>query len=128
MPIEITKVGPKYQVTIPKPVREALKLETGDLLEVRVAGRDVLLRPKLLVDRDPELERDLAEAAADIKAGRVYGPYGAKDALQGLDEAITQERRRARTSGGGEVQKPKAKSRARRPAVRTRAHACALHR
>ena len=128
MPTEITKVGPKYQVTIPKPVREALKLETGDLLEVRVAGRHVVLRPKILVDRDPQLERDLAEAEADIKAGRVYGPYEAKDALKGLDEAIKQERRRARMSGGAEVGKPKANSRARRPAARARVHARTLHR
>jgi AbrB family looped-hinge helix DNA binding protein len=128
MPAEITKLGPKYQVTIPKSVREALKLETGDLLEVRVAGRHVLLRPKVLVDRDPELEQDLAEAEADIKTGRVYGPYDAKDALKGLDEALKQERRRARMSGGGAVGKPKTNSRARRPTRSAGARARTLHR
>jgi AbrB family looped-hinge helix DNA binding protein len=53
MAVIITKVGPKCQVTIPKAIRAALKLETGDLLEVRVAGRDVVLKPKIFVDRDP---------------------------------------------------------------------------
>ncbi|MFZ0888248.1 MAG: AbrB/MazE/SpoVT family DNA-binding domain-containing protein [Candidatus Binataceae bacterium] len=128
MRAEITKLGPKYQVTIPKLVREALRLETGDLLEVRVAGRQVVLRPKILVDRDPELERDLAEAEADIKAGRVYGPFGAKDALKGLDAALKEERKRARLGGGGDAGKPKTNSRASRPALRARAHARTLHR
>lgn len=101
MAVITTKVGPKYQVTIPRPVREALKLEAGDILEVRVAGRDVLLKPKVLVDRDPQLEQALAEADEDIKAGRVYGPYdGAQAALKGLRRAVKEERLRAGTSGG----------------------------
>ena len=71
MAIITTKVGPKYQVTIPKSVRVALKLEAGDLLEVRVAGRDVLLKPKVLVDRDPELE-----AGAGRSGGRPQSRSG----------------------------------------------------
>jgi AbrB family looped-hinge helix DNA binding protein len=99
MAITTTKVGPKYQVTIPRAVREALRLEAGDLLEVRVAGREVMLKPKILVDRDPELEEALTEAEADIKAGRVYGPYdGATQAIKGLHRAIKEERRRAAIS------------------------------
>lgn len=99
MAIITTKVGPKYQVTIPRAVRKALRLEAGDLLEVRVAGREVLLKPKVLVDRD--LEQALAEAEADIKAGRVYGPYdSAPQAIKGLRRAIKEERRRAVTTEG----------------------------
>ncbi len=56
MAVITTKVGPEYQVTIRKSVRLALKLEASNLLEVRAAGRDFLLKPKVLVDRDPELE------------------------------------------------------------------------
>ncbi len=127
---EITKLGPKYQVTIPKLVREALKLETGDILEVRVAGRAVVLHPKILVDREPELERDLAEAEGDIKSGRVYGPYGAKHALKGLSEALKQAcgRSKARASGSGDAGKPKAKAHPTRPAANAGAHARTLHR
>ncbi|MGO9058127.1 MAG: AbrB/MazE/SpoVT family DNA-binding domain-containing protein [Candidatus Binataceae bacterium] len=111
MAIITTKVGPKYQVTIPRSVREALKLEAGDLLEVRVAGRDVLLKPKVLIDRDPELEQALAEAEEDIKAGRVYGPFdGAQEAVRGLRRAVREERRRAGASGTENAATPKAVS------------------
>ena len=34
-----TKVGPKFQVTIPKNVRDAVGLKVGDLVEASV-GRD----------------------------------------------------------------------------------------
>ena len=47
----------------------------------------IILRRKQLVDYDAEIARDLAEAEADLKAGRVYGPYDAKDALKGLRDA-----------------------------------------
>ena len=71
-----TKVGPKYQVTIPKKVREAIGLKVGDLVEPSL-GRNgtIILRPKVLVDRDPLVDQALEEAMADVKAGRVTGPF-----------------------------------------------------
>src|SRR2546425_1125343 len=68
-----TKVGPKYQVVIPKKLSQAAGLKPGDLVEPQL-GRDgrIVLQPKVLVDRD--LETALAEAEADVKAGRVSKP------------------------------------------------------
>lgn len=83
---EVTKVGPKYQVTIPHRVRKAVGLEAGDLVQASV-GVDgtIVLRRKLLVDRDPELEKQLEESEADVKAGRVLGPFGtARTAVRAL--------------------------------------------
>ena len=71
----LTKVGPKFQVTIPKEAREAIGLDVGDLLEATVANGGVMLRPKLVRDKHPEIEARLREAEEDIKAGRVYGPF-----------------------------------------------------
>ena len=75
-----TKVGPKYQVVIPKKLSQAAGLKPGDLVEPQL-GRDgrTVLQPKVLVDRD--LETALAEAEADVKAGRVSKPSRSAHAL-----------------------------------------------
>jgi AbrB family looped-hinge helix DNA binding protein len=69
------KVGPKYQLVIPKQIRTATKLKIGDFLKAEVRGDGILLTPMALV------ERDLAAAEADIKAGRVYGPFSSAKAV-----------------------------------------------
>jgi len=71
----LTKVGPKYQVTIPKAARDALGIKAGDLVEAKVQGHVVLLRPKVVVDKDPELEKQLEASEAAVKEGRVLGPF-----------------------------------------------------
>lgn len=47
----LTKVGPKYQVTIPKEAREALRIKVGDLVEAAVQKQTIVLRPKVVLDR-----------------------------------------------------------------------------
>jgi AbrB family looped-hinge helix DNA binding protein len=47
----LTKVGPKFQVTIPKEAREAVGLQVGDLMEATPTKEGVLLRPKVAVDK-----------------------------------------------------------------------------
>ena len=71
----IAKVGPKYQLVIPKQLRAAAKLKVGDFLKAELRGAGILLTPVDL------LERDLAAAEADVKAGRVYGPFSSAKAL-----------------------------------------------
>ena len=61
-----TKVGPKFQVTIPKNVRDAVGLKVGDLVEASV-GRDGIV---LL-----SLARQLNESEAAVRAGQVLGPF-----------------------------------------------------
>ena len=129
MPSEVTKVGPKYQVTIPKDVRDALGLKVGDLVQARVGkGHTIIMKRKRLVDFDAKLEEDLAAAKADYRAGRGYGPFEAHEALAGLDEAI----KKGRLAGAGTNAKAgrggKATKRAARRGVKPPAHARALHR
>ena len=69
------KIGPKYQLVIPKQIRTATKLKIGDFLKAELRGDGILLTPMALV------ERDLAAAEADIKAGRVYGPFSSAKAV-----------------------------------------------
>jgi AbrB family looped-hinge helix DNA binding protein len=80
-----TKVGPKFQVTIPKATRDAVGLDIGDVVEATVQGNKIILRPKIVVDKHPEIEARLREAEEDIKAGRVYGPFrSAKELVRDL--------------------------------------------
>jgi len=91
----ITKVGPKYQVVIPKNVRELKHIKPGDLIEAAAHPQGVLLKPKALVDRD--LEEQLAKAVADVKAGRVSKPYASARALtRDAIRAGKRHKRRAR--------------------------------
>ena len=86
----ITKIGPKYQVTIPKAAREAVGLKIGDFVEATVSRQGVTFRPKVLVDAEDVLtpaqraviDAGLAESEADIKAGRVSGPFKTVDELK----------------------------------------------
>ena len=86
----ITKVGPKYQVTIPKAAREAAGIKIGDFVEATVGRHGVTFRPKALVDTGEVLtprqraviDARLAKSEADIKAGRVSGPFVTVDELK----------------------------------------------
>jgi len=67
----LTKVGPKFQVTIPKIAREAIGIDIGDIIETAVQGNKIVLSPKIIVGRHPEIDKRLREALEDVKAGRV---------------------------------------------------------
>ena len=86
----ISKLGQRRQVVIPKEICEELGLQEGDFLEVTSAEGKVIIKPKKLVDADDVLtpaqrvviEKRLAEAEEDIKAGRVSGPFATVDQLK----------------------------------------------
>ena len=67
------RIGPKHQVTIPKEVFEALRLETGDFLDATAKGGRIILTPKQLAAKAPAPrlapaeQRTLARAKAKIE-------------------------------------------------------------
>jgi len=69
------RVGAKGQVVIPKRVREALGLKAGDLVETVMTREGALTRPVILVPKKVDLRTQLEAAEADVKAGRVLGPF-----------------------------------------------------
>ena len=80
----LVKIKEKYQVTLPASVRAKVGVSVGDLLEAGVKGKQITLTPKVAVDR-ALVETRLAEGLADLKAGRIYGPFGsARDAVRSL--------------------------------------------
>jgi AbrB family looped-hinge helix DNA binding protein len=95
----VQKMGTKGQVTLPKRVRDALGLKPGDLLETVLTREGALTRPIELRPRKiDELQEALAEAEADVKAGRVSKPYNSARALvRGAIAAGRRQRRRAGT-------------------------------
>ena len=80
----LVKVKEKYQVTLPAEVRKKADLAVGDILEAKVQGRKITLAPTVVVNRE-FIEKRLAEAADDIKKGRVSRSYtSAKAFLRSL--------------------------------------------
>lgn len=50
------KVGPRHQITIPKPVFDELDLEVGDILEVAVENGKAIITPKRVVAKAPAVK------------------------------------------------------------------------
>ncbi|MGC4053159.1 MAG: AbrB/MazE/SpoVT family DNA-binding domain-containing protein [Paludibaculum sp.] len=78
----LVRIKEKFQVTLPAELRTQSGLSVGDFLEVGLQqGGVITLTPKSLVDRQ------VAEGLADLKAGRVHGPYAtAEEAISALDK------------------------------------------
>ena len=82
MAMATVKIGRSRQVVIPKPIHDQLGLKPGDLLEVKLQQNQVVFTPKELVDRE------LALALEDFKAGRFIGPFRtAKAGIRALRRA-----------------------------------------
>ncbi len=75
------KVGTSRQVVIPKKLYDELGLAPGDYIEVERQGAKLVLTPKQLVEKHPEIDQRLAAAEEDIKAGRLSGPFETVDDL-----------------------------------------------
>jgi bifunctional DNA-binding transcriptional regulator/antitoxin component of YhaV-PrlF toxin-antitoxin module len=59
----------KYKVVVPRNVRDQIGLNVGDVQEARIERGKITVSPQSLVDRG------IAEGLADIREGRVHGPY-----------------------------------------------------
>jgi AbrB family looped-hinge helix DNA binding protein len=83
------KLGTSRQIVIPKKLYDTLGLAPGDYLEVELyEGNRLLVTPKELVDKHPEIDQRLAEAEEDITAGRISGPFTtAEEVAQHLNAA-----------------------------------------
>jgi len=79
--MQITKISPKHQITIPREAFKKLNLEVGDFLEVDVTEEGLLLIPKKLISKDQawfwtkEWQKKEKEADEAIARGEVSGPF-----------------------------------------------------
>ncbi len=62
------RIGPKHQVTIPQPVREALNLAAGDFLDATAEGGRIVLTPLQLSAKAPAPRLTAAEQKVLLRA------------------------------------------------------------
>jgi AbrB family looped-hinge helix DNA binding protein len=79
--MQLTRISPKRQITIPKEVFDKLQLEVGDFLEVEATEDGMLLVPKKLVSKDQtwfwsrEWQEKEKEADQAIERGDLSAPF-----------------------------------------------------
>jgi AbrB family looped-hinge helix DNA binding protein len=83
--MSIVKIQRKGQMTLPTGVRTAVGLADGDLVDVKVSGRRIIVTPMLVVDRSkfpsaedeytPEQRRMINARLAESERGPYYGPF-----------------------------------------------------
>ena len=62
------RIGPKHQVTIPQPVREALNLSAGDFLDAAAEGGRIVLTPLQLSAKAPAPRLTASEQMVLLRA------------------------------------------------------------
>jgi AbrB family looped-hinge helix DNA binding protein len=84
----IMKISPQGQIRIPKKIMTSLGIETGDYIEVDVEHRQIVLKPRKLIDPSQgwhwtkewqEMEKDVDD---DIEKGKLSEKF--KTAEEGL--------------------------------------------
>jgi len=87
--MSVVKVLRNGQVTLPKGLRQVLGIKEGDVLEVDFVKAGVLLKPKVLIDKESVLskkgERKVKEALAAYKRGEARSFKNAEDLIQELN-------------------------------------------
>jgi AbrB family looped-hinge helix DNA binding protein len=86
--MSLVTVKNKFQVVIPKGVREQIGVSVGDILEAKVERGRITLTPKSVVDRA------IAEGLEDVRKGRVRGPFHTADQM--LDSLKGRKQRTSR--------------------------------
>jgi AbrB family looped-hinge helix DNA binding protein len=84
------------QITMPKELREVLEIKEGDILEVQMEKNKVVLKPKVLVDKDQAWAK-LRQVMA--KVGKRHGEISGKELGRDVLEAIKTVRSKEKPDG-----------------------------
>lgn len=94
----IVQMKKKAALTIPKEVRQALRLaDEGEIFEMSVEDGKIILEPKALIPKDQqwywteEWQAGEREADEDIKEGRYTSFDSPKDAIKYLKSVVRDE-------------------------------------
>jgi len=87
--MSLVKVLRNGQVTLPKGVRKVLGIKEGDVLEVAFGKAGVVLKPKVLIDKESILsakgEKKVKEALDAYKKGETKSFKNAEDLIEELN-------------------------------------------
>ncbi|MBU7007988.1 AbrB/MazE/SpoVT family DNA-binding domain-containing protein [Phosphitispora fastidiosa] len=78
-------------ISIPREIRERLKISEGDVLDVKIEGNKIVMEPYKLIPSSQAYfwteatQKDMLEAKEDVKAGRVRKFENADEFVKGLD-------------------------------------------
>ena len=78
-------------ISLPKEIRDKLKINEGDMLEVRIEGNRIVMEPYKLIPSSQayfwanQTQKDMKEANEDVKSGRVRDFSNSDEFLKGLD-------------------------------------------
>ena len=78
----LVKIKDKGQVTLPTKIRERHGLSVGDYVEVREEGNRIILVPRAVAPRHPEIDAALKKALDDEHAGRVTPAFRSMSDLE----------------------------------------------
>lgn len=78
--MKIVKVSKKYQVTIPKEVREKIGIQVGDKVTVRVEGKRIIIEP-IIREKDDPVKRmlSLVDKPININAVKLVEEFWNED-------------------------------------------------
>jgi AbrB family looped-hinge helix DNA binding protein len=81
----LVKIQRKGQITLPTRVRSAVGLADGDIVDVKVSGRRIIVTPTLVIDRSkfptaadeytPAQRRSIIARLEQSEKGPFYGPF-----------------------------------------------------
>lgn len=84
----LVRVKERYQITVPTALRKKLHVAVGDVLDAEVSNGCLKLRAQSLVDRE------LATALKELKAGRYEEFDNVEDMIASLHAAVKKKNRR----------------------------------
>jgi len=83
--MSLVKIQRKGQMTLPTGVRDAVGLADGDMVDVKVSGRRIIVTPTLIIDRSKfptaadeytsEQRRLITARLQEAEKGPYFGPF-----------------------------------------------------
>ncbi len=88
----LVKVIGNGQITIPKELRAILDIQEGDFLEINLRGRDMVIKPKIAIDKDLTREK-FFKVVDEIR--REVGDADPEQITKEIEEAVAAAKKQA---------------------------------